>query len=302
MKIAANLFSILILFILTSCFEEEEFPDTPKIEFKNIAFVNSSSDVDSLKLTFSFEDGGANVGIIESSDIFFPYNQYLIFLDEDDSVITESRIGSIEGQIFVAQLITRNISLNSSGGQIFFSLLDDANHAVLAFDKQEYTDEISIEDFKCPNIFNQRDNLGRRIYDAESDIGLNVYTFESGATGSFLSFTEYRYNEDILVIPVNTHYNLFVEIQKENIDGIFEDIDYQGIFNSEDCLLGNFNGRIPWFSQDGESGTITYSILSRGLSTAFQENQIRLVFWVLDRNGNQSNKDSVDFTLPGITQ
>ena len=288
MKLHAKLSSILLLFFLTACFEEAEFPDTPNIEFENLTFIDSSTSVDSLKLTFNFEDGGANLGILEDEDIFFPFNQYLVFLDENDSIITRSRVDEVEGPIYLAQLITKTISLFASGGQIFYSL-EGTNHAVLAFEKEEFTGEISAADFTCPSIFNQ-DLNGLRVYGSSSEIGLEVYSFTVNGTVTQLTSREFDIDDDILVVPVDTHYNIFITIEQENISGEFEEVDFRGIFQSEDCLLGNFNGRIPWFSQDGESGKITYSIISRGLSIAFQENLLRIRFSVVDRLGNLSNE------------
>jgi len=301
MKFQAKLLSIFLLVSLSSCFDEEEFPDTPKIEFESLEFIDSNTSVDSLSLTFHFEDGGANIGIVEDEDIFFPFNQYLVFVDENDSLVTLSRLDRIEGPVYLAQLITRTISLTARGGDLFYSL-DGTNHAVLAFDKVLYEGgdpnigpEITQEDFSCPNLFNQ-DLNGLRLYGSSSDVGLDVYSINDNV----LTVIEYDVDEDLLVLPVDSHYNLFVTFKQRVIGGSFEEVNFRELFQNDDCLFGNFNGRIPWFSQDGESGSITYNIISRGLSIAFQENDIRLVFSVLDRNGNRSNTDSVDFTLQQI--
>ncbi len=297
-----------ILFLSTAlmgCYEENKFPDTPSIAFESIEFVDSSNDVDSLKLTFSFEDGDANIGFNESRDIFFPYNQYLVFLDINDSIVTRSNFENIQGQLYLAQLITKNISLRINEGKVFYSLSEENNHAVLAFDKQLYDgsymeigDEITQEDFVCPNVFNQLLD-GFRVYGSSSAIGLSVYTQDRNLLNSY----NQRIDDDILVIPVTSYHNIFIHIEQQTLDGGFERVDFQNIFQTDHCLFGNFNGRIPLFAQDGERGSITYSIISRGLSIAFQDNLLRMKFSVLDRAGNRSNEViTPTFKLSEITQ
>ena len=77
--------------------------------------------------------------------------------------------------------------------------------------------------------------------------------------------------------------------------------DFRETFNTNDCLAGNFNGRIPWFDPEGKSGTITYKIQSFGFAAAIQNNT-RIKFSVMDREGNRSNEVFTrEFFLQDIT-
>ncbi|SNS80888.1 hypothetical protein SAMN05421640_1321 [Ekhidna lutea] len=79
----------LIMATLTSCFDKDIFPDTPSIAFEDIKFIDTQS-TDSLKLTFTFEDGNGDVGLDDGPDLLVPYQIYDLIIDSEDSVITIS--------------------------------------------------------------------------------------------------------------------------------------------------------------------------------------------------------------------
>ena len=307
MKILTKLLTIVLVFSLTSCFDEAEYSDVPEIEFLSLEYRErqNSLDTPALVLEFGFTDGGSDFGIIDDEDIFFPYNKYLVFLDEDDSIISLDNISSVEGDVYLAELIIRNIEIFVLGGQLVYANSDEQLNPVLAYNKQLYDGSVSIEDFECPNLFNQPDNLGRRIYDSNSEVGLRVYYFEESEDG-FVTLNDYetRVENDILVQPVETHYNFYITFEEETLDGSFQPVDFRDIFGLESCEVGVFDARIPWFDRDGgESGTIIYDINSSGWELAFQDKLIRIRFQIIDRAGNLSNEVIIDpFRLSDITQ
>ena len=85
------------------------------------------------------------------------------------------------------------------------------------------------------------------------------------------------------------HHNFHVEFLERQTSGEFTALDFQSIFNSDDCNLGNFNGRIPIFDSNGKEGLITYTMLSQAFRLAFQDDSIKIRFWVYDRALNKSN-------------
>lgn len=103
--------------------------------------------------------------------------------------------------------------------------------------------------------------------------------------------------DTVYVVRNEFHHNFHIEFQQKVGDEYFA-IDFREIFNSDDCTLGNFNGRIPLFDPNGKEGVITYSMLSQAFRLAFLDNTIRLKFYVIDRELNRSNEAfSSDFIL-----
>ncbi|MDE0470688.1 MAG: hypothetical protein OXH57_02010 [Ekhidna sp.] len=278
MKFLANLLCLSLLVFFTSCYKEEQFSATPRIEFKNIEFIDSSTNVDSLNLTFSFEDGDANIGFPEND--FSP--SYDLFVDSEPKILTRSNIDESVPPVYLAPVvfqtvrpIRRNENIITTGkGSTFPAFIDLS---------QTYNEDII---FECPNIINQ--NLSR--FDT---IGITVYAFDDSNSFYEEIFTQNPgdLSAEIPALFRATFYNIFIQIEQQNINGVFEKIDFRSIFPVDNCELGNLNGRFPVFGDgDGESGTITYSILSRGLSIAFQDNLLRVRFSIMDRTGNLSNE------------
>ena len=82
--VAKLLVSLVIILMITSCFDPEEFPETPYIEFESISYRDTETS-DSLILKFRFEDGDGNIGL-NSNDIFYPYHDYSLIADEQGNV------------------------------------------------------------------------------------------------------------------------------------------------------------------------------------------------------------------------
>ncbi|MEP5612209.1 MAG: hypothetical protein ABJP45_08165 [Cyclobacteriaceae bacterium] len=84
------LFSALFLLFLTSCFESEVFPETPFIELESLLYRDTEG-LDSLILSFRFEDGEGNLGLNDNvGDLLAPYHIYSYIADENDSIVTLS--------------------------------------------------------------------------------------------------------------------------------------------------------------------------------------------------------------------
>lgn len=58
--------SFIVIFaalVLSSCFDAPNYPDTPKIEYKDVLFKDVSNDADSLIIVVDFEDGDGDLGL-----------------------------------------------------------------------------------------------------------------------------------------------------------------------------------------------------------------------------------------------
>ncbi len=93
MKIIVKVSSLFILILLSSCFEKDVYPDVPKIEFEDVIFYDG--DVDSLVLSFEFEDGDGNIGLDGSEPPFHIFDgitdstgQFILIGTPTDSLIS----------------------------------------------------------------------------------------------------------------------------------------------------------------------------------------------------------------------
>ncbi len=240
-------FSVFILILLSSCFEQEEFPDTPRIEFESLDYIETPG-LDSLVLSFSFEDGDGDLGLNDDvNDLLFPYQIYSVVIDANDSVI---------------YIDSDNIELPLYAAPVFIASLDNGDIARIFFTEDKV-------------LLSETDN--RPSYDCD-----NYELIES---------------DTVYVARNEFYHNFHVQfMQKRN--GNYTEIDFAEIFQSDDCELGNFNGRIPFYDPNGREGVITYSMLSQLFRLSFQDDTIQLRFWVYDRNLNMSNvAETPDFVL-----
>ena len=279
---------------LTSCFDKDIFPDTPKIAFENIVFYDGTS-TDSLILSFSFEDGNGDIGIIQSQDVLPPYHQFNVYLDSRDSVITESNIDMAVPPVYTAPLITKNFIPRVISGNILIVDLSEADYPILAFEKESFSDDVSDIPFTCPDLTNQD-----RIF--LKNTTLTPYLLGKGSTIIPSKAGAQAINSILPVQRIETYYNLILEFQKKVGDNYIP-LNYQQIFGTDKCDIGIFNGRIPLYDSDGKSGTFTYSIQSAVLRLAFLDDIIRAKFYIYDRAGNKSNEVfTPNFVLADISQ
>lgn len=115
------LFACFCLAILTGCFDKDIFPDTPKITFEEIKFLDTPS-TDSLVLTFSFEDGDGDVGLDDGPDLLLPYQIYDVIVDSDDSLLTiSSEPDRINPPLFKAPVV-----IDENDGEISYVYFPDS--------------------------------------------------------------------------------------------------------------------------------------------------------------------------------
>ncbi|MEM0939120.1 MAG: hypothetical protein AAF600_04025 [Bacteroidota bacterium] len=264
---------VIVILTLTSCFDEPEFSDTPKIEFESLEFADSPT-TDSLILTFSFEDGEANFGVL-ANDFGAEYN---LFVDSEQKVLTAANIDSASPPIFLAPIVFDNvIPIRQDGNTI---IVQPGATSYPAFLQTEvFTNDANDIAFECPNIINQTlnlfDTLDVAVYELDDPFYENILIQDIDSEVPALYIEEY---------------NNFIIFFERIVNGEPEEIPFREIVGSESCDVGNFNARIPLFDQEGESGTITYNIISAVLRIPLESNPFRLRFFVYDRLGNKSNE------------
>lgn len=283
-----------MIIALTSCFDKDIFPDTPNIGFENIVYYDGVT-TDSLILTFSFEDGNGDIGIIESSDVLPPYNEFNVFLDSRDSVITEGNLGLAVPPIYTAPLITENFVPRAIINNTLIVDLSESDFPILAFGKEFYSDDINDIPMVCPGLTNQDGTF-------LSSTTLTPYVFDTNGNIEAASSGAQVISTTLPVQRIESYFNFIIEFQKKVGDN-YVPLNYQQIFGTNICDIGIFNGRIPQYDPEGKSGTFTYSIQSAVLRLAFLDDVIRAKFYVYDRAGNKSNEVfTPDFVLADITQ
>lgn len=284
---------LISVLAVTGCFEKDVFPDTPKISFEDIVFYDGTN-TDSLILTFSFEDGNGDIGIIDGLDILPPFHEFDVYIDSRDSLVTEANLSEVVPPIYLAPLITQNFAPIGISGNTLIVDPSDSDYPVLAFNRQLFSEDVSDIPFECPGLANQDQTFLTNTTITSYDFDENTRIIPT--TGAQVV------NTTIPVRRVESHYNFIIEFQKK-VGENYVPLDYQDIFGTELCDIGIFNGRIPVYDPDGKSGTITYSIQSVILRLAFLDDVIRAKFFVYDRAGNKSNEVfTPEFVLSDITQ
>lgn len=288
----AKILSLLVVLGLTSCFEEEVYPDQPEIEFQDLKFYDSPT-TDSLVLTFTFRDGGANLGIQEDFDILPPFNKYNLFIDDNDTIITEDNLNLVNPPIYTVPLVLRSFIPIRIQGNTLFIEYTDSDYPLLLYEKEFFSDNVNDIVFECPGLINTDGFL------FQNDDAV-LYDIQEG--GRVIEIDRQRLTGDVPAQVVESHFNFIITFE-ENIGGTYRTVDFQQIFGTEDCTVGNFSGRIPWYDNEGTSGTISYNMTSQAFKLAFQDKTIRIRFYVIDRLGLRSNEVvTSDFILSEITQ
>lgn len=81
------LFSLTAFLILVSgCFDPPEFSEVPEIKYKSIRFVPVEGALDTLELSFEFQDGNGDIGL-DPIDVNPPYHSVNVILDSEDSLV-----------------------------------------------------------------------------------------------------------------------------------------------------------------------------------------------------------------------
>ena len=282
----AKISCLVLLFALTSCYDEEQFPDTPKIEFESLEFVDTQTS-DTLILKFHFEDGDANLGVPQN-DFSSPYT---LLVDTEPKILTEANIADAQPPIFFAPLILDDIvPLRLDDNTV--TILPGSGSYPAFFTGEVYTDTPDTISLECPNLINQ--NLA--LFDT---VDVSLYTLNGP-----LYEEVFRQNIDAVVPALyrESYFNLIIQFERI-VNGAPQVIDFREEFSQTDCSVGSFNARIPLFDQDGRSGTITYNMISFLLRLGIGDDPFQVRFFVYDRAGNKSNEVvSPTFLMSEITR
>ncbi|MEO9869462.1 hypothetical protein [Ekhidna sp.] len=274
--------SYILIFGLTGCFNKDIFPDTPSIKFQAIEFYNSENSLDSLVLSFSFEDGGGNIGLDQIEDAGIPYHFVNAVLDGDSAILTSDSEHNPPYLSAPIALLARSIQLrdglNSNGGQLFRTEQVNEFQRVGTF-SQLGSDDPRIGSDDCENYIDF-------VFFFPEEDGPNRDRIGREEIGGF-------------VIPNENYYNIIIDFYERLPNGDYSRVDFNTIF--ETCV-GRFDGRIPIFDADATQGTISYALRSGGFQFLLGK-PLQVRFKVIDRALNQSNTvSSPDFFLEDITQ
>ncbi|MEP0987317.1 hypothetical protein [Ekhidna sp.] len=126
MRHAAKLLSLVILLALSGCFEKEVFSEVPLLSFDDVVFIDAPNDgpnraVDTLIVTFSFEDEGGDFGLDPSLDVGPPHHIFDGVFDSLENVVT------INGSGYTPPFYSIPIGLfNTNEGAQYFYFPDSA--------------------------------------------------------------------------------------------------------------------------------------------------------------------------------
>ena len=284
----AKILSIVLLVVLSSCYDEEQFPDTPQIEFRSLEFIDGQFS-DSLILKFYFEDGDANFGVFEND--FSP--EFSLFVDSEPKILTEANIDNAVPPVFLAALVLDNVlPVRRDGNTV--TIVPGAPSYPAFIQSEIYTDTPDTITFNCPNIINE--NLA--LFDTTD---VTVYNFDDPRYREI--FTQ-DIDSQVPALYQETFYNIIMRFEKI-VNGEPQVIDFGEVFGQSNCSAGpeSFNARVPFFVDDARSGTVTYNMISLELRIGIGDDPFQLRFFVYDRQGNKSNEVvTPSFFLRDITR
>lgn len=286
--------------VIGACFESPEYPNTPKISFESVVFIETNAD-DTLTLSISFQDGDGDLGLPDdNADPRYdaaPFNRFTY------AIKTRSAGGFEKGVV--------PLRFNPDDAATYrLEALDVirptfANHGTILsdndLDNPDYYNSMpaDVYPFSCVN------------YGGENPISIYVLESDNLVDASFEI-------SDTTVVPGDRVFKVVGRFFREsnpntaNIDVVFEyapDNDGQWkTFNfatdnpTKNCA-SSFNGRFPILTADDGSldGIIRYHMKSNGFYDIFQDYQMRLRVKIRDRALNVSNEIvTPPFTLTSI--
>lgn len=248
---------------LSSCINDPEFNDVPKIKFKKVTFkrIGGVSAPDSLTISLEFQDGNGDLGL-DNRFTQSPFNSTNFFVDDNGQLITIEHLGR-PGFEFLPE----------------FTFPERCESWLT-----EYTVEGFIQ--AAGLSFSSQDEKDAFI----QSLNLNLENTDEG-----LKILDTLYFE-----PNPNHNNLHLDIMLLKDDGEdFSDADgnYE-IFNWLTDLPISTCGspltlRFPIMSNLNDSspleGTLSYSLASPFIEASFGNEKIKLRIKILDRELNQSN-------------
>ncbi len=135
---------LIVVMVATACFEKDVFPDTPQIALEDIEFIDAPNEgagrgLDTLSITFSFKDGGSNIGLDPINDIGPPFNIFNGIFDSELNVVTINNFDTLKPPFSRIPIGL----LNTSGGAQYFFFPESAEF---------FSDSISsVPPYDCDN-------------------------------------------------------------------------------------------------------------------------------------------------------
>lgn len=304
MKLAHKfLGTILIISASSSCFDPPVFPDTPKIEFESIEFIEFGgfADPDSLVLRIKFQDGNGDLGINKITtnrgdlidnvnDPFHDSNFYL-----SDGGISLKEIGT---ETFYTDTFQNNIA--ELVPLKIFTTRGQSGKLVSKKNQAGYSDLPSFDAStkECQNFT----LLSYFVFISDWDIIDQSYAIKDTLRDAFGN--DFIHLRDTLYFQHNpNHYTIEVDFYvkepghpKADATG-FREYDWREEF----CTT--FDGRFPQLSDSSTplDGILTYNMGSTGFKTIFSVKTLKLKISVKDRLLNRSNEIfTPEFTLDKI--
>jgi len=133
----------------------------------------------------------------------------------------------------------------------------------------------------------------------------SVALYGLDANSAFEEISVQNPSGSVPTIAIEVFNNFIIKFERKKADSSYETIIFREIFGEEDCSVGDFNARIPFYlpNGDGKKGTISYNMQSLVFRLGLLDDTFRVRFYVYDRSGNKSNVAvSPDFILSEITQ
>lgn len=246
-----------------TCQEPDPFPNTPRIYFNNIEYVEllENGNPDSLILHFEFEDGNGDLGL-EGDEIYAPFQDYNFYYDRNNQLIT---FNQSEVQLPISIYDPENNNFIEYNEDIRPSY-DCINYEILYVDYENRTylppgtpiDEIDPNLFEQDTIFLQKNPFRNNI---------EVKYFRKRGSNNYEEI-DWRYRTSEFGCGIS-------------FDGRFPILDFESL--SEASSL---------------EGTIKYGMVSSGYRTVIRKDTFNIKFRIFDRALNASNwSETGDITL-----
>lgn len=264
-------FAIFAAIFTCSCQQQETFPNTPQITFKNLRFVENPNDgvPDSLILSFDFQDGDGNLGL-PSDDKYYPVHDYYAIVGPDKKPISISEATLPETQFrYVPPDFTRGASPE----------LPD-NNFVFNTEKITKKPAFDCDAYEIVYINNERTDFFSK--NSRGDVNTDLYSLDT-----------------ILIKRNDNRYNFFIDLLRKR-GNQYEKLNFSKA-DENGCLIP-LNGRFPLLDIDNIGspleGTIKYAMQSLGFRIKIRADSFKLKFYIKDHNFTKSNVvETEDFTL-----
>lgn len=293
---------VISVVILSACFNQPEFSNSPTIQYEGISFQKAPNGLDSLIVSISFKDGDGDLGLSGTSreDSESPYHEVDFFANDNGELfpLPGIRISSFAGYRYESTLATPRyasyyIEPSKQVAELITLQSRNEGFTLPPFSKPYdcfLNDESYLNEGLNPDtvfIFREDDYLIKdqsKIVDKLVRIG---------------NPEEYYYAVvDYFYIRSNPfQYNFIVEFLVKNNDGTFTEYDFREQF------CETYDGRFPILTDKERAleGVINYSMVSSGFLETFSIKTLKLRVTIYDRALNISNTvETPEFRLEEI--